>query len=250
MKWPKKKEEIEKPLEFNNIKSKQIDKNFKKAYEEMMKREQEVKNKFNIFSEVVYQYKMRDCIFQPNINLDNEEGGEKKKIIKRLNSCEIVQRLYNEGIKNQKEKKENLEQKYKPSFKPKINGNSNNLAKKWKKRIENKKEEANKNNKVINNNNDRKREIKSLKKGIKNNKKKIEDKSKEKIKNINIKEINDNNENKEINDDEKENMDENENKEINKDEINHDINENNDIENNEENKDEINKDNIEEKKEI
>ena len=86
---------------------------------------------------------MRECIFQPNINLDNEEGGEKKKIKKRLNSCEIVQRLYNEGIKNQKEKKENLEQKYKPSFKPKINGNSNNLAKKWKKRIENKKEEAN-----------------------------------------------------------------------------------------------------------
>ena len=52
----------------------------------MLKKEQEVKNKFNAFSEIMYTYKMKECKFHPNINkYKNDEEIQKNK--KRLNSC-------------------------------------------------------------------------------------------------------------------------------------------------------------------
>ena len=90
---------------------------------------------------------MRECKFHPNINRNNIDEENKKKNRKRLNSCELIQRLYNDEIKSRNEKKENLKKKYKPTFKPKINGNTDILAKKWKQK--NKKEEQN----IKNNNN-------------------------------------------------------------------------------------------------
>ena len=150
----KKKEEIEKPLEFN-IKPNKLDQKFKKTYDEMMRKDQELKNKLNTFIEKVNEYKMKECRFHPNINIDKNEKNEgNKKCKNRVKSCELIKRLYDDGIKNHNEKRENLKEKYKISFKPKINGNSNNLAKKWKQRTENKKEESTKkeNNYNIKNN--------------------------------------------------------------------------------------------------
>jgi hypothetical protein len=178
----KKKEEIEKPLEFN-IKSNKMDKKFKKVYEEMLRKEQELKNKFNIFSEAVHQYKMKECKFQPNIDrYEDDEGNKKKK--NRVKSCEIVKRLYDDGIKDQNEKRENLKEKYKINFKPKINGNSNSLAKKWRQRVEIKKEELDKNEKNINIKN---KEInaKKVKKFINKKKEKIKKEKKEETDKLN-----------------------------------------------------------------
>ena len=130
----KKKEEIEKPMEFN-IKSSKVDYKFQKKYEEMMRKDQEVKKKYDVFGELIYKYKMKECIFHPNIGRHEKGEGNKTKI--RVNSCELIKRLYDDGIKNHNENRENLKEKYKISFKPKINGKSISLAKKWRQKSEN-----------------------------------------------------------------------------------------------------------------
>ena len=135
----KKKKEEEKPLEFN-IKQTIVDKKFDKIYQEMLKKEEFSKEKLIAFADMVDQYKMRECIFQPNINRD-EENNEEKKRKKRLNSAEITQRLYNDELKNMANKRENLEQKYKYSFKPTIGEKSLELALKRKKKIDRKDKE-------------------------------------------------------------------------------------------------------------
>ena len=127
----KKKEEIEKPLEFNT-KLKE-DKKFMKAYESMMERQKEVKNRFKVFNDVVNEYNMKECTFAPKINKhqnksfteSNEENNESNKYNK------FVKRLYNDEIKNRIKKKENLVQKYKPSFHLKINKNAESLSRNW-----------------------------------------------------------------------------------------------------------------------
>ena len=73
----KKKEEIDKPLEFD-IKPKEMDKKFKKFYDEMRKKEEDIKKRLNIYAELVEKYKMKECKFQPNIN-ENEDKKKKKK---------------------------------------------------------------------------------------------------------------------------------------------------------------------------
>jgi hypothetical protein len=143
----KKKEEEDKPLEFK-IYSKPYNKNFSKMYYEMKKKDDQKKEQFKVFSEVIRQYENRECVFQPNLNEDEEENEIKPKH-RKLNSCELVQRLYNDELKNRLKKKENLEQKYKPSFKPKINDISIEMANRFKKRLKNKKED--KNNQSISN---------------------------------------------------------------------------------------------------
>lgn len=139
----KKKEEQDKPLEFNtNLKP--IDKKFNKIYLEMKKKELKRKEDFQVFAEVVKQYENRECVFQPNVYEDEE--GQKKPKHRKLKSCDLIQRLYNDELKNRMKVKENLEQKYKLSFKPKINDTSIEMANRWKQKMKAKKgENANKN---------------------------------------------------------------------------------------------------------
>ena len=88
----KKKEEEDKPLEFKNY-SKHINKKFSQMYYEMKKKDDQKKEQFKVFAEVIKQYETRECKFQPNLN-DDEEETETKPKHKKLNSCELVQRLY------------------------------------------------------------------------------------------------------------------------------------------------------------
>ena len=144
----KKKEEIEKPMDYN-IKPTKMDKKFNKILENMIKKDEDLKEKLGNFSEAIKEYEMRECVFQPNIN-KNEEGNDNKKGKKRISSCEIVKRLYNDELKNRVNEKEKLEQKYKLTFKPNISGKSIELANK-------RKEKKNKaKNLEINNNNNNK----------------------------------------------------------------------------------------------
>ena len=112
----------------------------------MIKKDEDLKEKLSNFSEAIKEYEMRECVFQPNIN-KIEEGNDNKKGKKRISSCEIVKRLYNDELKNRVNEKEKLEQKYKLTFKPNISGKSIELANK-------RKEKKNKaKNLEINNNN-------------------------------------------------------------------------------------------------
>ena len=137
-----KKEKIDKPLEFNKI-SKE-DKKFMKVYESMVERQKEVNDRFQVFNEVVNAYNMKECTFAPKINKyknksesesnsnsDNEED-KPDKVDK------VVNRLYNEEIKFRTKQKENLFKKYKPSFHPKINKNSEKLSRNWKSKLNSK----------------------------------------------------------------------------------------------------------------
>ena len=131
----KKKEEIDKPLEFN-IKPKE-DKKFMKVYESMMERQKATKNRFKVFNEVVQEYNMKECTFSPKINkYENKsftKSDEENNEINKNNK--FVKRLYNDEIKNRIKKKENLFQKYKPSFHPKINKNAESLSRNWKTKL-------------------------------------------------------------------------------------------------------------------
>ena len=182
----KKTEEMEKPLDFK-IKKTTVDKKFNKIYQEMIKKEEIAKEKLNAFSNVVNEYEMRECSFQPNINRNEENNNDKKIRKRRLSSDEIIQRLYDDELKNKENKRENLEQKYKLTFKPTINEKSLELALKRKKYMEITEKEANINNKKEN--------IKQNKK-LKEKGKKIINKN-SKIKNKNSYKINSKEENKE-----------------------------------------------------
>ena len=142
----KKTEEIEKPLDFK-IKKTTVDKKFNKIYQEMIKKEEIAKEKLNDFSNVVHEYEMRECSFQPNINRNEENCNDKKIRKRRLSSEQIIQRLYTDELKNKENKRENLEQKYKLTFKPTINEKSLELALKRKRNMENTEKESNINNK-------------------------------------------------------------------------------------------------------
>ena len=136
----KKKEEEDKPLEFRtNINPN--NKRFNKIYFEMKKKNEQKEEEFKKFAEVVHQYEQRECKFQPNLNDDNEDENKIKIKHRKLNSCELIQRLYNDELKNRIKKKENLEQKYRPTFKPKINDNSIDMSNRWRKKMKNKKDE-------------------------------------------------------------------------------------------------------------
>ena len=69
--------------------------------------------------------KMLIIIKRKNINRKEGNNNNDKKIIKkRLSSDEIIQRLYNNELKNKENKRENLEKKYKLLFKTSINEKS------------------------------------------------------------------------------------------------------------------------------
>ena len=131
----KKKEEIEKPLEFN-IQRKE-DKKFMKIYETMMERQKEVIERFKIFNEVVKEYHMKECTFSPKINkvedingIDSDNNNDKNNLTERL-----VKRMYNDEIKFRKKRKDDLFKKYQPSFQPKINENAEMLSRNWKTKL-------------------------------------------------------------------------------------------------------------------
>ena len=65
-----------------------MDKRFNKVYQEMVKKDEDVKEKINIFSDVIKQYEMRECSFQPKINRDEKNNNKKEK----RNSNEIIER--------------------------------------------------------------------------------------------------------------------------------------------------------------
>lgn len=134
-------EKIEKPIDFK-IKPTKIDKKFNKIYQEMIKKEEKAKEKLIAFSNLVNQYELKECVFQPNINRNENDDNTKRK--KRLSSSEITQRLYNDDLKSKQNKRESLELKYKLSFKPTIGEKSLELALKRKKRLEKKDKETGK----------------------------------------------------------------------------------------------------------
>ena len=130
-----KKEKIDKPLEFNKI-SKE-DKKFMKVYESMVERQKEVNDRFKVFNEVVNAYNMKECTFSPKINKNkNESESNSENEEDKPDKVEkVVNRLYNEEIKFRNKQKENLIKKYKPSFHPKINKNSEKLSRNWKSKL-------------------------------------------------------------------------------------------------------------------
>ena len=128
----KRKELQEKKPEFK-IKKLKTDKKFNKFYANMIEKDKMKKEKFAKFTAVVKDYEMRECVFQPNLT-DFDENR-----YKNLNSNKLVHRLYDDELKRRDQKKKDLEKKYKPSFKPKINDFSIELAKKVKNRLGNQK---------------------------------------------------------------------------------------------------------------
>ena len=126
----KRKEQQEKKPEFK-IKTLRTDKKFDKFYTNMIEKDKMKKEKFAKFTAVVKDYEMRECVFQPNLT-DFDENR-----YKNLNSNKLVHRLYDDELKKRVQKKKDLEKKYKPSFKPKINDMSIELAKKAKNRLGN-----------------------------------------------------------------------------------------------------------------
>ena len=111
----------------------------------MKKQNEQKKEKFKIFEEKII---MKECKFQPNLNDEDEDNNKR---LRKVSSCKLVQRLYNDELVKRMEKKENLKKKYRLSFKPKINETSIDMTNKWKKRLGNKKDQkTNKNNISIN----------------------------------------------------------------------------------------------------
>ena len=225
----KKKEEEDKPLEFKtNLKP--INKKFNKIYHEMKKKNDKKKEEFKIFSEIVKEYERKECTFQPIINKDEKESKVKHR---KMNSCDIIQRLYDDEITNRIKRKKYLEKKYLPTFMPKINDASIGIKSKLKFNIKNKKGQNNNMNTISqmrNNKDDTKILIHSAMK-IRRKKNFFLDKKRDKSLNdkLNITEI------KIIN----KNEDKNDIIKINKDVINNNDNnkkeENNNLGNNEEN---------------
>ena len=121
-----KKKELEKPNEYN-MKLTKFDNKFDKIYNEMMKKEEILKSKISAFSDMVKEYEMRECIFQPNIFKYNVQNDKNKKK-KRISSCDVTRRLYNEEIKNRRNRIDKLNEKYKLTFKPTISNKSTDLA--------------------------------------------------------------------------------------------------------------------------
>ena len=74
----KKKEEEDKPLEFKTH-LKPNNQKFNKVYYEMKRKNDKKKEDFKIFAEVVRQYEIRECKFQPNLNDEDIEEGETKR---------------------------------------------------------------------------------------------------------------------------------------------------------------------------
>ena len=132
----RRKAEQEKKPEFK-IKKKPTDKKFNKFYTNMVEKDKMKKEKFAKFTEVVKDYEMRECVFQPNLT-DYDENR-----YKNLNSNKIVHRLYDDELKRRVEKKKELEKKYKPSFKPNLNIGTSELAEKRNKMSKKKTESRN-----------------------------------------------------------------------------------------------------------
>ena len=103
----------------------------------MVEKDKMKKAKFAKFTEVVKDYEMRECVFQPNLT-DYDENR-----YKNLNSNKIVHRLYDDELKRRVEKKKELEKKYKPSFKPNLNIGTSELAEKRNKMSKKKTESRN-----------------------------------------------------------------------------------------------------------
>ena len=122
----KKRKELQEKKPEYKIKKIKPDKKFNKFYTKMLENDKMKKQKFAKFTEVVKDYEMRECVFQPNLTEFDENR------YKNLNSNKLVQRLYEEEIKKREQKKLDLEKKYKPSFKPEINNTSIELAKRFK----------------------------------------------------------------------------------------------------------------------
>ena len=125
----------EKRPEFK-IKKIKVDNKFNKFYTNMIEKDKQKKEKFAKFTEVVKDYEMRECVFQPNLT----EFDENK--YKNLNSNKLVHRLYDDELKKRVQKKKDLEKKYKPSFKPNLMKNSINFIKKYTNKMEKKKTES------------------------------------------------------------------------------------------------------------
>ena len=115
------------PHQFH-IKQKE-DKKFMKAYKIMLKRQNEVNERFKIFNNSVKEYTMRECTFSPKINKfeDDNDNNDKDDLNER-----IVKRMYNHEIKYRNKRKDELYKKYMPSFHPKINSNAERLSRNWK----------------------------------------------------------------------------------------------------------------------
>ena len=126
--------EIEKPNQFN-IKTTKFDNKFDKVYNEMMRKEENIKSKINAFADMVQKYEMRECVFQPNLYKYNNKKDGNNKIKRRVSSCDITKRLYDEEIKNRRNRINKLNEKYKLTFKPKISNKSVDLALKRREKI-------------------------------------------------------------------------------------------------------------------
>ena len=94
----------------------------------MMKKEENLKSKINAFSDMVKEYEMRECVFQPNVFKYNNQNDDNNKKKKRISSSDVTRRLYNEEIQNRRNRKNKLKEKYKLAFKPVISNKSLDLA--------------------------------------------------------------------------------------------------------------------------
>ena len=119
----KRKKDLEKKPEFK-VKKLKMDKKFNKFYTNMIEKDKIKKEKFAKFTEVVRDYELSECVFQPNLT----ELDENK--YKNLNSNKLIQRLYDEELKKRDQKKKDLEKKYTPSFKPNLIKKTLNFNKK------------------------------------------------------------------------------------------------------------------------
>ena len=67
---------------------------------------------------------MKECKFKPKIDKGSNKLLKSSKLHMRVNSANVVQRLYNADLEIRKDKKELLDKKYLPTFTPNLGKNS------------------------------------------------------------------------------------------------------------------------------
>ena len=78
-----------------------MNKKFKKFYDEMRKKEEDIKKRLNIYAELVEKYKMKECKFQPNINENEDKKKKKKGLIQVILQKGYIMKEFKTEVKKQ-----------------------------------------------------------------------------------------------------------------------------------------------------
>ena len=121
----RKKEEAEIFKRVNEINQRKLSKEeWNKQLERMKENEKKNKEKFKKIEEKTKEEQMKECKFKPKIDKGSNKLLKSSKLHMRVNSANVVQRLYNADLEIRKDKKELLDKRYLPTFTPNLGKNS------------------------------------------------------------------------------------------------------------------------------